>query len=236
MSTTRLVLTALLVAVVLPSPSRAACSRDALEAMHRELRASAPPHCGPKALRRVFNRARKKGASATLRAARECAAGRTPNVTSVRNRLVRALADARQAAAAGRIDATCASAYVTELERLQADLDAAANGSETTTTTSPPGTPTTTPQATCATVMLEVDKGDCTGVTSQPRGLVKCGANCDVQTFPVPASGTLRLQGTPAPGDTTVSFGTDCDDDGTVPLGDASPPDCTLSCDCSSEP
>jgi hypothetical protein len=120
------------------------------------------------------------------------------------------------------------------VERLDVDLIDAANGTTTTTSTLPPGTPTTTFPPTCATVSLEVDKGDCPSVTSVPPGLVKCEANCDVSTFTVPASGSLRLKGTPAPGDMGVVFGTDCDDDGTVPLGDASPPDCSLSCDCSS--
>src|SRR4029077_4383697 len=109
---------------------------------------------------------------------------------------------------------------------------AAATGIETTTTTSAPGTPTTLPP--CTTVSLEVDKGDCTSVTSEPRGLVRCGANCDVQTFTVPASGSLRLLGPPAAGDVGVTFDTDCDDDGTLVLGDVLPPDCSLSCDCSS--
>jgi len=83
-------------------------------------------------------------------------------------------------------------------------------------------------------ISLEVDRGDCTNVTSEPPGLVECAGNCDVKTFTVPAFRSLQLLGTPAPGDAGVSFDSDCADDGTVPLANASPPDCSLSCDCSS--
>ncbi|HTC23949.1 MAG TPA: hypothetical protein VK688_06275 [Gemmatimonadales bacterium] len=166
----------------------------------------------------------------TARAALECAIGQTPEIIAAHRALLRVLAKVRRSGVAE----ACAVTYEGELERLDADLEAAANGTETTTTTSPPGTPTTTTQPACVTVSLEVDKGDCTKVTSVPRGLVVCGTTCDIMTFTVPASGSLRLVGTPAPGNVGVTFGTDCTDDGTVPLGDASPPDCSLSCDCSS--
>src|SRR5262249_20026994 len=130
----------------------------------------------------------------------------------------------------------CVQRYETVLEEMDDDLTAAANGTETTTTTAPSGaqTTTSTTQPTCSMVSLEVDRADCTRVTAEPRGRVNCGPACDVQTFTVPASGSLRLVGTPAPGDTGVTFDTDCADDGTVPLTAASPPDCSLSCDCSS--
>jgi hypothetical protein len=81
----------------------------------------------------------------------------------------------------------------------------------------------------------EVDRSDCTSVTSTPPGLVECSGACDVKTFTVPAVGSLQLARTPAPGDSSVFFGGDCDEDGTVPLGDATPPVCSLSCDCTSE-
>ena len=219
-----------LTAVLSTGRAQGACSPSDLDAVHAELRAAGPPLCGPRPLRRAFRHARQRAAMVTARAALECAIGQTPNITAAHRALLRVLAKVRRSGVAE----TCALTYEDELERLDADISAAANGTETTTTTSPPGTPTTTTQPTCVTVRLEVDKGDCTRVTSVPRGLVVCGTTCDVMTFTVPASGSLRLEGKPAPGDVGVTFGTDCNDDGTVPLGDASPPDCSLSCDCSS--
>jgi hypothetical protein len=137
---------------------------------------------------------------------------------------------------ARRLLPSCTDLYIAALETLDDDLHAAASGAETTTTTSPPGTPTTTTTPQCVTVTLQVDKGDCTRVTSEPPRFVDCGPACDMGTFTVPASGPLRLKGSPAPGDGGVTFDGDCEDDGTVDLADASPPDCSLSCDCSSGP
>ena len=214
------------------SPALAVCSTDALDAVHAELRAPGGPTCGSRRVRRAFNRARIKMASVAVRATRECAKGEVPRVGSAHIALVRALAKMAGAGA----DSTCAASYQAELERFEAELTAAATGVSTTTTTTPPGTPSTTLPPTCPTVTLDLDKGDCTRVTSDPPGLVTCGANCDLQTFTVPADRPLRLKGTPAQGSTGVIFGLDCLDDGTVPLDSASPPDCSLSCDCTSGP
>jgi hypothetical protein len=213
-----------------------ACSPSALDEVRMELRATAPPDCGPKALRRAFARTCDKAALVTERAVVQCASARTPRIARAHKMLMGLRARLSKPGMARRLDAPCDATYRTEIERLDADLGAAANGTETTTTTSPPGVPTTTTEPECTTVTLEVDKGDCTRVTSEPPRFVECGAACDVRTFVVPASGSLQLKGTPAPGDSGASFGGDCDDDGTVPLGDASPPDCSLSCDCSSDP
>ena len=211
------------------------CSPSALEAVHAEMRAATAPRCGPKALRRAFNRARHKGAVVTADARVRCANGETPRIAPAHRALMKALTKVTSASAAGTLDPACALAYETALQRLDDDLAAAAAGIEpTTTTTSPPGTPTTTTLPRCTTIDLEVDRGDCTSVTSDPPGLVECGSGCDVKDFSVPGFGLLRLIGTPAPGDSEVTFGTDCDDDGTVPFADASPPDCSLTCDCSS--
>ncbi len=208
----------------------AACSIPALDAAAAELRAAVAPACGVPALRHAFRRACNTAAHVATHAVVECASDRTPRTGRAHRALMRALLRVDRAG----LSSACAAEFETALETLDAALTAAATGIETTTTTTPPGLPTTTTQPVCTTVSLEVDKGDCTSVTSQPRGLVRCGASCDVQTFTVPASGSLRLVGTPAPGDVGVSFGTDCDDDGTVPLASATPPDCSLSCDCSS--
>jgi hypothetical protein len=223
--------------------AHAVCSASALQAVHAELRAATAPLCGFRTLRRAFSHARNRAAVVAARAARECAHAKTPDVGSAHRALTRVLSKAVGSGAAGKLASDCALAYETELAALDADLAAAANGTEsTTTTTSPPGTPTppgspsTTIPATCTTVSLEVDKGDCSSVTSEPSGLVSCGAQCDIRTFTVPAGRALRLKGTPAPGDGSVFFDSDCNDDGTVPLGDASPPDCSLSCDCTSIP
>jgi hypothetical protein len=221
--------------LLVPGGAVGSCSPSALEAVHAEMRAAIAPRCGPKALRRAFNRARHKGATVTARAVVRCTNGETPRIASAHRVLTKALTKVTSASAAGTVDPACALAYETELERLDGDLTAAAAGIEpTTTTTSPPGAPTTTTLPRCTTIDLEVDKGDCTSVTSDPPGLVTCGAGCDVMDFSVPGFGLLQLIGTPAAGDSGVSFGTDCDDDGTVPFADASPPDCSLSCDCSS--
>jgi hypothetical protein len=230
-----------LVAIALPLlvPGRAlgSCLPSALEAVHAELRAAIAPRCGPKSLRRAFNRARHKGAIVTARAVIRCAIAETPRTESAHRALMKVLTKVTSESATGMLSPSCALAYETELQKLDDDLTAAEAGIEpTTTTTSPPGAPTTTTLQRCTTINLEVDKGDCTNVTSDPAGLVECGTNCDITTFSVPGFGLLRLIGTPAPGDSTVSFDTDCDDDGTVPLADASPPDCSLSCDCSSGP
>lgn len=210
------------------------CSPSALNAVRAELRAAEVPQCGPKTFRRTLQRARNRAANATGRAVVQCASAKTPRIAPAHRALMRGIREMEEAVAAGRVTSECAGPYHAELERMVADLTAAASGTETTTTTSPPGTPTTTTGPPCMTITLEVDKGDCTNVTSDPQGLVDCGANCDVQTFTVPASSPLRLKGRPAPGDVGVSFGGDCNNDGTVLLGDATGPDCSLSCDCSS--
>jgi hypothetical protein len=150
--------------------------------------------------------------------------------------LLKAVAQIGRLTAAGKVPEACGVAYETELLKLDAALTAAANGiAPTTTTTGPPSVPTTTTLPTCTAITIDLDRGDCTSVTSAPAGLVECSGACDVKTFTVPAVGSLQLQGTPAPGDTSVLFGLDCTDDGTVPLGEAFPPDCSLSCDCSSQ-
>ena len=218
-------------ALVCARDAWALCSPSSLEAVRTEIVSAVPPDCTPPRLRRVFEHARRRAASAMEHVVVECTLGTPLRLGRAQRPLRRAGETARRAAAAGHVSADCALAYQTELGQLDADLVAAANG---TTTTLPPGATTTTTQPTCAFVTLEVDKGDCTSVTSIPRGVVKCGANCDVQTFTVPVSRPLRLLGTPAPGDTGVTFDTDCDDDGTVPLATATPPDCSLSCDCCS--
>jgi len=214
------------------SVARAICSPSRLVAVHAEMLAATAPDCGPSHLRHVFEHARERAASATERAVVDCAIGKPLHL----GRAYRTLRRAAEIAGRPATPPECAHRYETVLKQMDDDLTAAASGTETTTTTAPPGAlPTTsTTQPTCSVVSLEVDRGDCTRVTSEPRGLVNCGPACDVQTFTVPASGSLRLVGTPARGDTGVTFDTDCADDGTVPLSDASPPDCSLSCDCSS--
>jgi len=212
----------------------ATCSPSALDAVHTELRDAAAPDCGTKPLRRAFKRARRRAATATARAGLQCAIGGIPRIATAHRALMKALAQIGKLSADGKVPSECAVAYETELERLDADLTAAANGTATTTTTSPPGAPTTTTLPTCTMISLEVDRGDCTDVTSEPPGLVECAGSCDVKTFTVPAFGSLQLKGMPAPGDTGVLFGGNCNDDGTVLLGDAALPDCSLSCDCSS--
>ena len=213
------------------------CSTTGLQAVQAEMRAATAPPCGSKALRRAFGRARHRASIVTARAVRECARQKTPDVGSADRALKNVLAKSGRSAAAGEVPQDCVMAYEAILETLDADLEAAANGAEgSTTTTAPPGTPTTTTlQPACITVTLEVDKGDCTSVTSEPPGFVDCGASCDDRDFTVPASRPLRLKGTPAPGDSSVFFDTDCDDDGTVPIDTATPPDCSLSCDCNSQ-
>jgi hypothetical protein len=212
------------------------CSPSGLDEVRMELRAAVAPDCGPKSLKRAFARACEKAAVMTERAVVQCAGAKTPRIVRAHRILMGLRARLDKPGMARRLTRPCDALYRTELERLDADLAAAASGTETTTTTSPPGTPTTTTLPPCTTVNLEVDKSDCTRVTSDPPHLVVCGPNCDVETFAVPASGSLRLKGTPAPGDSGASFSGDCDDDGTVPLQSATPPDCSLSCDCSSDP
>jgi hypothetical protein len=237
MSATRIASAALAIALstVVPAGALAQCLPSALDEVRMELRAATAPDCGPKTLRRAFDRACDKAAAVTERAVVQCATARTPRIGRAHKMLMGLLARMARPGMARKLPAPCDAIYRAELERLVTDLGAAASGTETTTTTSPPGTPTTTTLPACKTVELEVDKGDCTRVTSDPPRLIECGPACDVQTFTVPGSGALRLKGTPGPGDTGVSFGGDCDDDGTVPLDSASPPDCSLSCDCSSE-
>lgn len=223
-----------LVAFAATDDARALCSPSELDGVHSEILAAAAPDCGPSRLRRAFERARKRAAPAVERAVVDCTLGNSLRLGRAQRAFRRGIQTVRRSVATGGATADCASRYEAELAQMDADLTAAANGVPTTTTTGVPGATTTTTLGTCKTVSLEVDKGDCTGVTSIPRGLVKCADGCDVQTFTVPANRPLRLVGTPAPGDTGVTFDTDCDDDGTVPLGDATPPDCSLSCDCSS--
>jgi len=224
----------LLCGAILDDRALALCSPSDLDGVRAELRATEPPACGPRTLRRAFKRSRNRAAAATARAVIQCALAETPHVARAHDALARMLAKVTKLQSAGTLAPDCASAYETALATLDAALTAAENGTTTTTTTSVPGAPTTTTQGTCTTVSLEVCRGDCTGVTSIPRGIVKCGANCDDQIFVVPGFGSLQLLGTPAPGDVGVTWDGDCNDDGTVPLGDASPPDCSLSCDCSS--
>ena len=223
------------ITLVGPTAARAQCSTAALEAVNAEARAATVPDCGTRPLRHAFKRARKKTEKVTARAVTRCEIAGTVRIAAAHRVLLKVVAEAGRASANGTVPPACAVLYEAQLLQLDTDLTAAANGTATTTTTSPPGTPTTTTEAPCTMIMLEVDKGDCTGVTSDPPGLVECGDGCDVKTFVVPAVGSLRLKGAPAEGDTETSFDTDCDDDGTVPFEDASMPDCELSCDCSSD-
>jgi len=237
-------LAAIFVAIVLipigpEGMALAVCSPSGLDAVRAELQGAAAPDCGTKTLRRVFKRARRRAATATAHAGLQCALAGAARTARAHRALMKALAQIGRLNADGKVPPECAVAYETLLERLDADLTAAENGTvttTTTTTTSPPGVPTTTTTTlpACTMVSLEVDRGDCTSVASTPAGLVECSGACDVKTFAVPAFGSLQLAGTPAPGDTGVLFGGDCDGDGTVPLGDATFPNCSLSCDCSS--
>ena len=223
--------------IVALATAHAACSPDALDAVRTELRNGAVPTCGTKAVRRAFKRARRKAAKALIRAAAPCAAGDVPAVGSAQRALTRAVSQIARLANDGAVSSACALEYENALEQLATAVGDAANGIETTTSTSTslaPGQSTTTSLAPCTVVNLDVDRSDCGSVASDPPGLVNCSGTCSEQTFTVPAFGSLRLTGTPGPGDSSVDFGTDCDDDGTVPLATATPPDCTLSCDCSS--
>jgi len=224
-----------LIAAGVGAPAHAQCLPAALAAALREMETAAVPDCGTKQLRHAFKRARKKAIGVTAKAIARCEATGVARIEPAHRALTKALTQVGKASAHGVIPPVCAVTFEGELAQMDADLTAAANGTATTTTTSPPGTPTTTTQPTCAAVMLEVDKSDCTSVTSDPPGLVDCGDGCDDKIFIVPGVGSLVLKGTPGPGDTSTSFDTDCDDDGTVPLDEASPPDCSLSCDCSSD-
>jgi hypothetical protein len=224
-----------LIAAGVSAPVHAQCSPPALAAVLREMETAAAPDCGTKQLRHAFKRARKKAVGVTARVLARCEATGVARIEPAHRALTKALTQVGKASTNGVIPPACAVTYEAELAQMDADLIAAANGTATTTTTSPPGTPTTTTQPTCTAIMLDVDKSDCTSVTSDPPGLVDCGAGCDEKTFVVPGVGSLVLKGTPAPGDTSTSFDTDCDDDGTVPLDAATPPDCSLSCDCSSD-
>jgi hypothetical protein len=221
-----------------PTTAEAACSPAALDAVRTELRSGAVPTCGTKAVRRAFKRARRKATKVLVRAAAPCAAGDTPAVAPAQRALIRAVSQIARLSDDGSVSPTCAVEYENALEQLAEAVLAAASGIETTTTTSTttaPGEATTTTLAPCTVVYLDVDRSDCTSVTSDPAGLVNCSGTCDENIFTVPAFGSLQLKGTPDTGDTSVSFGIDCDDDGTVPLATATPPDCTLSCDCSSD-
>lgn len=220
------------------STTQAACSPEALDAVRTELRSGTLPTCGTKAVRRAFKRARRKASKVLVRAAAPCAAGAVPTVAPAQRALIRAVTQIAQLSADGSVAPTCAVEYENALEQLATAVLAAASGTETTTSTSTtvgPGETTTTTLAPCTVVYLDVDRSDCTSVTSTPPGLVTCSGTCDEAIFTVPAFGSLQLKGTPDPADTGVSFGLDCDDNGTVPLGTATPPDCTLSCDCSSQ-
>ena len=190
----------------------ATCSPSALDAVHTELRDAPAPDCGTKPFEsRRFDRSPSAMYTCVAR----------PFGTANANATVPRTFDSFGASGERHLP----DAVV---------FTAAANGTATTTTTSPPGAPTTTTLPTCTMISLEVDRGDCTDVTSEPPGLVECAGSCDVKTFTVPAFGSLQLKGMPAPGDTGVLFGGNCNDDGTVLLGDAALPDCSLSCDCSS--
>jgi hypothetical protein len=215
------------------------CSPTALAAVRAELRAAAPPACGTTSLRRVYLRARRKAVAETGRMIRRCARGEPANVAPARRALSRVRVALNSSGTAAKVPPSCLAAFRTEIDRLDADLVAAESGAPvTTTTTSPPGAPgaptTTIQPVPCTTVTLEVDVGDCTRVTSVPRGLVDCDQDCALIDVTVPASTRLRLKGVPAPGDVGVTFDTDCNDDGTVPLDLATFPDCSLSCDCTS--
>jgi len=234
MAAVRVAATVVAIALFAADSALATCSPSALDAVHAEARDAIPPDCGTKPLRRAFRRAHRRVVTATARAGLQCAVAGSPRTAAAHRALRKALAQIGRLNTDGKVPPECAVAYETELERLEADLTAAENGTVTTTTTSPPGATTTTTLPTCTMISLEVDRGDCTNVTSEPLGLVECAGTCDVRTFTVPAFGSLQLKGTPAPGDSEVFFGGDCDDDGTVPLGDATIPDCALSCDCTS--
>jgi hypothetical protein len=225
---------ALLLPVLAPRVAVGMCSASGLDAVYAQLRTATAPPCATGALRHAFKHTVERAALATERAVIECAIAETPHIAPAHRALLRLLRKIAKLDAAGRMDAACAATAESEVTALDAELTGAANGVPVTTTTTAPGATTTTTPPACATITLEVDKGDCTSVTSDPPGVVKCGADCDVRTFTIPASRPLQLKGTPAPGDQGVSFDTDCNDDGTVPLSDASPPDCSLSCDCSS--
>jgi hypothetical protein len=212
----------------------AECSPSALDAVRTELRGATAPDCGPKSLRRAFTRACERASTALERAILQCAVARAPHIARAHDMLLGVLGHLGRPGTARRLLPPCTDLYIAALETLDDDLHAAASDAETTTTTSPPGTPTTTTAPQCVTVTLQLDRGDCTRVTSEPPRLVDCDSTCDLATFTLPASGPLRLNGTPAPGDDGVTFDGDCEDDGTVDLADASPPDCSLSCDCSS--
>lgn len=222
--------------IVLASRAHAVCSPTALATVHAQLRAAAAPPCGPRSLRRAFLHARGKAAAVTGRMAKRCARGKPARVAPARRALSKVRVALHRPRMAARVPPSCAAAFETELDRLDAELVAAESGTPVTTTTSPPGVPTTTTQPPpCTTVTLEVDVGDCTRVTSVPRGRVNCDQTCDIKDFTVPASRPLRLKGAPAPGDVSVIFDGDCNDDGTVLLDTAIFPDCSLACDCSSE-
>jgi hypothetical protein len=223
---------------VAPARVHAACSPGALDAVRTELRTGTVPTCGTNAVRRAFKRARKKASKVLSRATAPCAAGDVPSVAPAQHALIRAVSQIARLSNDGSVSPACAVEYENALEQLATAVGAAASGIETTTTTSTttaPGESTTTTLAPCTVVYLDVDRSDCTSVTSEPPGLVDCAGACSENVFTVPAFGSLQLKGTPDVGDTSVSFGTDCEDDGTVPLGTATPPDCTLSCDCSSD-
>jgi hypothetical protein len=216
----------------------AACSPDALDAVRTELRSGAVPTCGTKTVRRAFKHARRKAAKLLVRAAAPCAGGDVPAIAPALRALTRGVSQIARLANENTISPACAVEYENALEQLTTALGDAANGTDTSTSTSTslaPGESTTTTLAPCTVVHLDVDRSDCSSVASDPLGLVNCSGSCGEATFTVPAFGSLRLTGTPGTGDTSVDFGTDCDDDGTVPLSLATPPDCTLSCDCSSD-
>jgi hypothetical protein len=227
---------AVLWSMLLTGRAAASCSPAAFAAAQQEVRAAPAPACGPGPLERAFQRARRKAAAVMGRMARRCARGKPANVAGARRALAKVSTKMTRPRVASVLTPACMATYETELARLAAELDAAESGTPVTTTTAPsPGGSTTTTLPPCTTVTVEVDVGDCTRVTSVPRGVVNCDQNCDTVDVTVPASRPLRLKGTPAPGDVSVTFGDDCNEDGTVPLGMAVFPDCVVSCDCSSE-
>src|SRR5262245_14012225 len=178
-----------LIAAGVSAPAHAQCSPPALEAVLREMQTAAVPDCGTRQLRHAFKRARKKAIGVTARGLARCEATGVARIEPAHRALTQALAQVGRESTNGGIPPACAAMCAAAVARLDADVTAAANGTATTTPTAHPGTPTTTTQPTCAAIMLEVDKSDCTSVTSDPPGLVDCGASCSDQIFLVPGVG-----------------------------------------------
>lgn len=229
----------LLASLALAGHAAAACSVSAFATAREDLQATTTPLCGPRALQRAFERARRRASTVAVRMAKRCGQGKPVRVSRGRKALAKVRALLHSTRIASQVLPGCALAFEQVLDRLEAELVAAETGvpvTTTTTTTSPPGASTTTTEPVpCTAVILEVDVGDCTHVTSVPRGRVDCDENCDTADFTVPADQPLQLKGTPESGDTSVLFDGDCNEDGTVLLDTAVFPDCSLACDCSSE-